>query len=153
MRKSVVTAKFDQKYFLGSIIAAGATRGTVTLKTNQSWLIPTWLQMVCSCCVCLGVFFLPESPRWLFIHGKEDKAKALLAKYHGEDNPDSLYVSFQLEEFRESLEMDGADRRWWDYRALFKSRRSSYRVLCGAMWLVFTQWTSGGIGLVSFEIC
>jgi hypothetical protein len=50
------------------------------------------------------------------VNGKMDKAKAMLTRYHGEGNPDSIWVELQLREYEEYLEMEGADKRWWDYR-------------------------------------
>ena len=29
------------------------------------------------------------------------------------------WVKLQMSEYEELLNMDGADKRWWDYRALF----------------------------------
>jgi len=89
-----------------------------------------WFQLLFPGVVCIGALFLPESPRWLYVNGKVDQAKAMLARFHGEGNIDSVWVSFQLNEYEEYLELDGSDKRWWDYRALFKNRNSWYRLFC-----------------------
>jgi len=60
--------------------------------------------------ILIFVFFLPESPRWLFVNNKLDKAKDMLTKYHGEGNPDSIWVQMKLKEYDEVLELDGADK-------------------------------------------
>jgi MFS family permease len=74
----------------------------------------------------------------------------VLIRYHGNDNPDSLYVQLELREFEEQLELDGADKRWWDYRVLFNSRAAIYRaILCAVAVSVFSQWT-GQSGLTYF---
>jgi MFS family permease len=92
-----------------------------------------------------AVFFFPESPRWQFSHGQTEKCRATLVKYHGNDDEDSLYVKLQMREFEEELELDGADKRWWDYRTLFDSRASLYRVLvCAVPLPMFAQWTGQG---------
>lgn len=89
-----------------------------------------------------GCCFLPESPRWLYSHGRFEQSRASITKYHGNDNPNSLWVKLQMREFEEELELDGADKRWWDYRALFNSRASLYRVLlCAVAISMFSQWT------------
>ena len=92
--------------------------------------------------------FLPESPRWLYVQNKQESAKAMLTKYHGNHNPDSIWVQLQLREYEEYLNMDGADKRWWDYRALFRSRASCYRLACNCTVSIFGQWA--GNGLVSY---
>jgi len=91
------------------------------------------------------VFFLPESPRWLYVNNKFTEAKAMLTKYHGEGNPDSIWVTLQLREYEEFLEMDGSDKRWWDYRALFRNRASRYRLYCNIMVSIFGQWAGNAV--------
>jgi MFS family permease len=89
-----------------------------------------------------GCLLFPESPRWQYVHGQVDQCRASLVKYHGNDNPDSLYVQLELREFADELELDGADKRWWDYRALFSSRAAMYRaILCAVAVSAFSQLT------------
>jgi len=102
--------------------------------------------MVCSCGVCAFIFLVPESPRWLFTHGKREAAVAVLTKYHGQDDPDSIWVHLQVEEFSQQLEMNGADKRWWDYLALFRNKSSVYRLCSNLMVAIAGQWSNGGIG-------
>lgn len=94
--------------------------------------------------IFVAAFFLPESPRWLYVNNKQDQSKAMLTKYHGEGNPDSEWVKLQLNEYEELLEMDGADKRWWDYRALFKNRSTRYRLMCNVSISIFGQWAGNG---------
>lgn len=95
--------------------------------------------------VVLLVFFLPESPRWLYTNGKLQQAKEVIIKYHGLDNPNSVYLDLQINEYMESLVLDGADKRWWDYRALFRDRASRYRVMCNLVLTVWGQWSGNGM--------
>jgi hypothetical protein len=60
--------------------------GSAFLKSNWAFRIPIWCQLVSSVIVAIGVFFLPESPRWLVAQDRVDEARAILAKYHGEGN-------------------------------------------------------------------
>lgn len=47
-----------------------------------------------------GFLFLPESPRWLVFHGKQDKAQEVLSKLH---HPSNKWREFQniLEDYEE----------------------------------------------------
>ncbi|KAJ0383655.1 hypothetical protein COL922a_010052 [Colletotrichum nupharicola] len=74
----------------------------------------------------------------LEIHG-------VLTKYHGNGNPDSPWVKLQLHEYEELLDMDGADKRWWDYRALFRNRASVYRLCCNMCVSIFGQWAGNAV--------
>jgi len=78
--------------------------------------------------IILTIFFMPESPRWQYVHGKKDKCKDFLTKFHGHGNPESVWVRLQMSEYEQHLELDGSDKRWWDYRSLFNSRASRYRI-------------------------
>lgn len=51
---------------------------------------------------------MPESPRWLFVNGKEKAAMAVVTKYHGMGGPKSSWVTLQEQQYRTSLNRDGA---------------------------------------------
>jgi sugar porter (SP) family MFS transporter len=143
--RGIVTAFYNTFWFTGSILASGASRGADNLTGNVTWKIPVWLQLALSSMVVLFVFWVPESPRWLYVNNKSDEAKAMLTRYHGEGNPESEWVKLQLREYDELLEMDGADKRWWDYRALFKNPASRYRVYCNCCITIFGQWAGNAV--------
>ena len=69
----------------------------------------------------------------------------MIAKYHGNGNPNSVWVDLQLHEYEEFLELNGADKRWWDYRALFKKRSSVYRLMCNVTISIFGQWMGNSV--------
>lgn len=143
--RGVVTAIFNCFWFTGSIIASGVARGGLNLGGNASWRIVIWIQLMFSSIIFLSAYFLPESPRWLYVNNKQSQAKAMLTKYHGDGNPDSEWVKLQMHEYDDLLEMDGADKRWWDYRALFKNRSTCYRLFCNVAITIFGQWAGNAV--------
>lgn len=145
--RGIVTGLYNVFWPVGALVASCAARGGLSYSgTNTSWLIPVGLQMMFPGIVVLGAWFLPESPRWLYVHGQPDRAQAILAKYHGEGNPENAWVQLQMSEYESHLEMDGSDKRWWDYRALFVDRGSRYRLACNCVISLFGQWAGNGIG-------
>ena len=40
---------------------------------------------------------------------------------------------------------EGADKRWWDYRSLFDSRASRYRLATNVVFSIFAQWAGNGV--------
>ncbi|MEC3607858.1 sugar porter family MFS transporter [Bacillus glycinifermentans] len=49
-----------------------------------AWRWMLGLGLVPSIALLIGIFFMPESPRWLLAKGKEEKARAVLNKMRGE---------------------------------------------------------------------
>lgn len=64
---------------------------------------------------------LPESPRWLMSRGKDEKAFAILAKYHANGNRDDPLVRFEYAEMKASIVQGEQKGRWSE---LFKTRES-----------------------------
>ncbi|KAL1959470.1 hypothetical protein VTO42DRAFT_1915 [Malbranchea cinnamomea] len=148
--RGVVTAFFNTFWFTGSILASGVARGSLNLGGNKSWLIPLWLQLLFSGLIIVFVWFLPESPRWLYVHNKHDKARAMLTKYHGEGNPDSAWVKLELAEYEEHLEVNGPNKGifnldMFDYRPLFRTKVRCYRVFCSCCIAIFGQWAGNAV--------
>jgi len=69
----------------------------------------------------------------------------MLTKWHGYGDSESPWVKLQLAEYDEYLEMDGSDKRWWDYRALFNSWASRYRLASNCCFAIFSQWAGNGV--------
>ncbi|CCT61161.1 hypothetical protein IAQ61_005020 [Plenodomus lingam] len=139
-----ITGLYNTFWFVGSILAAGVARGSNNLPGNQSWKVPVWLQMLFPALILLLAWFLPESPRWLYTRGRQSEAKKVLTRYHGNGNEDSIWVSMQIREYEEYLNMDGGDKRWWDYGSLFKTRQARYRMACNCIFVIFAQWAGNG---------
>lgn len=160
--RGIATAYANTMWFVGSILAAGSVLGALGLGGQMSWQIPVWLQLVFAGIICLCAFIIPESPRWLYVHGRKERAREILAKWHGYGNADSPWVKLQLQEYEAYLNLEGSDKRsvprihvrfrrlmnllsWWDYRALFNSRASRYRLACNCVFAIFAQWAGNGV--------
>ena len=91
------------------------------------------------------MWFLPESPRWLYSHGHQEKAWDVITKYHGEGCRENAFVKLQIREYEEDITMNGSDKRFWDYSELFKTHNSRWRVMCMLIPSCFGQWSGGGV--------
>lgn len=128
----------------GGLLAAAVSLATVNLPGNSNWTIPTWTQIICPGLAAVIVYFLPESPRWLYTHGKREQALAFMAKYHGDGDAENPWVRLQLVEFEEQLQVESRER-WYDYRALFTTRARRYRLGNSMMIGVWGALSNGGI--------
>ncbi|GES66735.1 general substrate transporter [Aspergillus terreus] len=143
--RGVVTGYCNTFWFIGSILSSGSVRGSITLDNNNSWQIPVWLQLVFAGLIILSCWMIPESPRWLYVHGKKEKAIDIMTKWHGYGDRNSLWVKLQISEYEAHLNMDGSDKRFWDYRSLFNRRSSIYRLACNCVFVIFAQWAGNGV--------
>lgn len=53
-------------------------QGTSTIEGDASWRIPLGLFFIIPTCLAIGVYFLPESPRWLLMKNRPEEALASL---------------------------------------------------------------------------
>ncbi|KAI4213205.1 MAG: hypothetical protein LQ351_004151 [Letrouitia transgressa] len=145
------TAKIGQymggRFLLGFGIAIAASAGPTYIVEISH---PAYRGMITAlyntfCMIVVLVWFLPESPRWLYVHGQVDKAEEILINFHGNGDRNSVWVCMQLDDFNSCLKNDGADKRWWDYRALFRDRASVYRLACNCIVSVFGQWAGNAV--------
>ncbi|EFI27205.1 sugar [Coprinopsis cinerea okayama7 len=76
----------------------------------------------------LFIYLCPESPRWLYSVGKSQQARGILARLHSRtQDPNSPLINLEMEEIEEKIQVDGVDKRWWDFRPLFRTRADRYR--------------------------
>lgn len=50
---------------------------------DNAWRIPLITQLIPPCLLIIGLFFIPDSPTWLLVHGQEDKAAKAYRFYNG----------------------------------------------------------------------
>jgi len=143
--RGTLTGTYNIFYFVGSLIGAGVPLGTSYLVGNKSWLIPIWLQLVCSAIVVSVSLFLPESPRWLVSRDRHEAARKIIVKYHGDDNPDSPIVTLQMTELTAEISTTGADKRFYSYKSLFDTRNARWRIWQVCMMAIIGQWSANGI--------
>lgn len=86
----------------------------------------------------------PQTPRWLMANDRHEAALAVMAKYHGEGDPNSPIVQLEYREMQEDISKTGSDKRWWDYRELFNTAEVRYRTMLVVAMAFFGQWSGNG---------
>jgi MFS family permease len=107
---------------VGQILATGISIPFgKRLYSTSSWRAPILVQIAPAIINVAFIMFLPESPRWLYSRGRRDQAVQILAKYHSRDGDiNSPMIQLEIQEIEERISLDGADKRWWDFRELFR---------------------------------
>ncbi|KAK0105008.1 hypothetical protein ONS95_004622 [Cadophora gregata] len=146
--RGTVAGMYNTLYYMGSILATCTIYGSnLHIPGNLKWRLPLWLQMVCPGLVCIGVWVVPESPRWLIGKGRVEEARQIITYYHANGDANHPICEVEMSEITKSLEAEGMTtfRTFFDLRVLFKSRARRYRLmLCMAMaW--FGQFSGNNI--------
>ena len=81
--------------------------------------------------------------------GQEEKAFDFLVRYHGNHDPNSKLVALEMQEMRAGISLDGADKRWWDYRPFF-THNGRWRMAQVIGMSVAGQFSGNGTGLLQY---
>jgi MFS family permease len=71
--------------------------------------IPWGLQMLPAIFLFFGLFFLPESPRWLARKDRWEEAHGVLTLVHGKGDPNNHFVQVELQEIKDVCEFERAN--------------------------------------------
>jgi hypothetical protein len=95
------------------------------------------------------IWFMPESPRWLMMKDKHDKALHVLAKYHAEGDIEDEFIQLEYAEIRAAIDADreSGQTRWVDF---LKTKGNRKRIGIITAIGFFSQWS--GNGLISYYL-
>lgn len=148
--RGTIAGLYNTLWYMGSIIATSAVYGAhlhLANDGNLDWRLPLWLQMLCPGIVLLGIWFCPESPRWLIGAGHVDEARRILVKYHANGDENHPLVALEIEEMSESLRQHGmvSWRNFLDLSSLFNTRSRCYRMMLNIAFSWFGQFSGNNI--------
>jgi sugar porter (SP) family MFS transporter len=133
-------------YYVGQILASGISIPFGRQNTNWAWRAPILLQAAPAIINIAFVLFLPESPRWLYSRGHKEKAAEILARLHSRDQDvNSPLIQIEIQEIEANISLSGADKRFWDFRALFRTAAARYRFVLCAIVSVWGQLSGNGL--------
>ena len=70
---------------VSQIVAAGINQGVSTTYSTFAWRFPTGFQLLFPALIFGCIWFIPESPRWLVRHGKDDQARRSIKRVYAHD--------------------------------------------------------------------
>ncbi len=70
------------------------------------WRYMFWSELVPALAFLFLLFMVPQSPRWLMIKGREEEAKDILVRIHGQEMADQEFV-----DIKESIESEGKQKK------------------------------------------
>ncbi|UJO21961.1 Lactose permease [Fulvia fulva] len=144
-----LTVMYNTLWYVGSIVAAWTVYGTQKYTGSAVWRIPVGLQALMPVIQLVGIWLLPESPRWQVMKDKPEQALATLVKYHANGDSNDHFVQAEFQEIRDALRLDKqyAKQGW---SILVKTPGNRKRLLPIALVAFFSQCS--GNGLVSYYL-
>ncbi|KAK7972982.1 MFS monosaccharide transporter [Apiospora saccharicola] len=141
---------------IGLLIASAVDYATQNRQDSGSYRIPIGLQMAWAIILAIGLFFLPESPRYFVRKGKLDLAAGVLSRLRGHGT-DSDYIQDELAEIIANHEHEisvipqgGYFDSWMNcFRgSIFKASSNLRRTILGTSLQMMQQWT--GVNFVFY---
>lgn len=128
---------------IGLLLASVVDNGTKDRMDSSSYRIPMGLQWLFAGVLGVGLFLLPESPRWYVKKGRNEDAARALGTLRGQP-VDSAYITDELKELvdNHNYEMRSMRAGWADcFRGGWKPSSNLYRVFLGICLQMMQQWT------------
>ncbi|KAI1443237.1 general substrate transporter [Annulohypoxylon stygium] len=149
-QRGKVTALYNTFFYFGAIFAAWCTFGTFKIQSTWSWRIPSILQGALPVVQLLGLYFLPESPRYLVSKGRREEARKFFVKYHAGGDEDAAIVKFEMDEIERALEEEATVLSTTSWLDLIRTPANRKRTFIAVILGWFSQWN--GIGVVSYYL-
>lgn len=131
---------------VGVTLALWIDLGFYFVKNNSvSWRFPLVFQVVLSLTAMVFISFLPESPRWLLKHGREEETREVLAALLDVE-PDSDEINGSIQDMEASLAKAGSGS--WRDMFTMGEQRLFHRAYLAATGQMFQQMC--GVNLITY---
>ncbi|KAJ5774023.1 hypothetical protein N7457_008919 [Penicillium paradoxum] len=130
---------------LGVIIAQWVGYGCSLRGGIFSWRFPLSFQVAPAIILTCGIWFLPESPRWLIEQGREEEGRSVLTRLHlNRTATDRHLLDYELSQIYQTLASEKLSivRSW---SQLLLSSRWRHRILLACGLQIFTQCTGASV--------
>lgn len=144
-----LTTMYNTLWYVGAIIAAWSVYGTQKYTGSIAWRLPVGLQALMPVVQLVGIWWIPESPRWLVSKDRSEEALEILVKYHASGDSTDGFVHEEFREIRDVLQQEKVyAKQGWD--VLLRTAGNRKRLLLIALVSFFSQCS--GNGLVSYYL-
>ena len=106
------------------------------------WRFPIAFQMVPAILLLLGSPWLPFSPRWLMMQGRDEEAHAVLVKLHRiKNDPHDTVARKEFYQMKKQVDYDRQIKETTSRFELFKTKPNRRRALVGFLLMWNNQFT------------
>ncbi|KAF7785061.1 hypothetical protein Agabi119p4_1226 [Agaricus bisporus var. burnettii] len=103
--RGAIVSGYQWAITIGLLLAAVINDATKDRTDHSSWQIPIAVEFVWAFALAAGMFFLPESPRWLIMRGRDAEAAKSLGRLTGFSSNDPELLA-DLDEIKTNLEAE-----------------------------------------------
>ncbi|EIN05725.1 general substrate transporter [Punctularia strigosozonata HHB-11173 SS5] len=128
---------------LGLVIAYWLDYGMSFVEGPSQWRLPIGFQAVFALCLLLQATVLPDSPRWLMAHDKEEEATRIIAALLDKDHLDDPEVLEMKKEIEVSLAQESSGGPFRYSELLDTGRIGNLRRICLAIGINVMQQFTG----------
>ncbi|CAO0803511.1 unnamed protein product [Mucor circinelloides] len=116
-----------------------------------AWRFPLAFQILFGLILVAGTFIIPETPRWLVAHGKDEEAKEVLSRLWTNGDVNHPRCISEYEEIRDGIELERRENIS-SYKDLFTKGKfnNRKRVLIGMLSQIIQQL--GGINITTYYL-
>ncbi|KAK2074887.1 hypothetical protein P8C59_009057 [Phyllachora maydis] len=130
----------------GGLVGTIVDNSTEAIDGRQAYMIPMSFMYIIPAIISIGLFFIPESPRWLLQHARGDQARAALRwlRPYGEAELEAEFCDMQ-----DALKAHAEAEKGAAFMDMFKNpvnRRRTALAVC----VVLVQNTSGAFYMISY---
>lgn len=143
--RPILASCFYCNYYFGSLGAAWFCYGSLHWgPTDWSWRAPCLFQIMAPAVVAIGLFVIPESPRWLVHHGQKEKALDILARYHANGDVNDELVQHEYNEICLAIQLEEEGLKT-GFKDFLKTKGNRRRLLVLITMATGTNWVGNGI--------
>ena len=101
---------------MGNLWGAGMSRAYATETGSKGWIVPTAVQLIPAVLMLILIPFTPESPRWLILKGRMQKAKENLDRLRPKHDVVSGATQAEIDALNDAVEQAHAQEQgsWLD---------------------------------------